>query len=147
MRCFRFVLQRLAPDRSLFELTVTATNYMYIDVHAALSAATVVLVILLTASPGSVNFALLIVYFDRKRLRFGEIVLQRTWPVPSDCGLTYLDDWENLPLLLHLRPSLQMTTNECCRPNWTNYVRLQLLRHLQHLFPQMRGQRGLIIFV
>ena len=57
-----------------FGLTVTAINY--VDVHAALSAATVVPVILLTALPGSVNFALSIIYIDRKRLRIGKILLQ-----------------------------------------------------------------------
>src|SRR6218665_27958 len=142
MRCFRLVQQSLESDHSLFGLTVTAINY--VDVHAALSAATVVPVILLTALPGSVNFALSIIYIERKRLRIGKILLQRTRPIQSVCGLPYLDYWENLRLPLHLRPSLQMTTNECYRPNWTNYVRLQLLRHLRHLFLQMRC---LIIFV
>src|SRR6218665_2320896 len=135
MRCFRLVQQSLESDHSVFGLTVTAINYMYVDVHAALSAATVVPVILLTALPGSVNFALSIIYIYRKRLRIGKILLQRTRPIQSVCGLPYLDYWENLRLLLHLRPSLQMTTNECYRPNWTNYVRLQLLRHLRHFVP------------
>src|SRR6218665_3789344 len=130
MRCFRLVQKSLESDHSMFGLTVTATNY--VDVHAALSADTVVPVILMTALPGSVNFALSII--DRKRLRIGKILLQRTRPIQSVCGLPYLDYWENLRLLLHLGPSLQMTTNECYRPNWTNYVGLQLLRHLRHLF-------------
>src|SRR6218665_1630485 len=107
MRCFRLVQESLESDHSLFGLTVTAINY--VDVHAALSAATVVPVILLTALPGSVNFALSIIYIDRKRLRIGKILLQRTRPIQSVCGLPYLDYWENLRLLLHLRPSLQMT--------------------------------------
>src|SRR6218665_3305229 len=117
MRCFRLVQHSLESDHSLFGLTVTAINY--VDLHAALSAATVVPVILLTALPGSVNFVLSIIYIDRKRLRIGKILLQRTRPIQSDCGLPYLDYWKNLPLLLH-----QMTTNECYRPNWTNYERL-----------------------
>src|SRR6218665_3524637 len=141
MRCYRLVQQSLESD-SLFGLTVTAINY--VDVHAASSAATVVPVILLTALSGSDNFTLSIIYIDRKRLRIGKILLQRTRPIQSVCGLPYLDYWGNLRLLLHLRPSLQITTNECFRPNWTNYVRLQLLRHLRHLFLQMRC---LIIFV
>src|SRR6218665_20116 len=66
MRCFRLVQQSLESDHSLFGLTVTAINY--VDVHAALSAATVVPVILLTALPGSVNFALSIIYIDRSRV-------------------------------------------------------------------------------
>src|SRR6218665_3944683 len=111
MRCFQLVQQSLESDHSLFSLTVTAINY--VDVHAASSAATVVPVILRTALPGSVNFALSIIYIDRKRLCIGKIWLQRTWPIQSVCGLPYLNYWENLRLLLHLRPSLQMTTNEC----------------------------------
>src|SRR6218665_328208 len=78
MRCFRLVLQSLESDHSLFGLTVTAINY--VDVHAALSAATIVHVTLLTASPESVNFALSIIYIDRKK-----ILLQRTRPIQSDC--------------------------------------------------------------
>src|SRR6218665_3805455 len=109
MRCFRLVQQSLESDHSLFGLTVTAINY--VDVHAALSAATVIPVILLTALPGSVNFALSIIYIDRKSLHIGKILLQRTRPIQSVCGLPYLDYWENL------RPSLQMTTNECYRPS------------------------------
>src|SRR6218665_1004528 len=127
MRCFRLVLQSLESDHSLFGLTVTAINY--VDVHAALSAATVVHVTLLTASPESVNFALSIIYIDRKK-----ILLQRTRPIQSDCGLPYLDYWENLLLLLHLGSSLQMPPNDCSRPNWSNYMWLQLLHHLRHLF-------------
>src|SRR6218665_4077403 len=84
MRCFRLVQQSLESDHSLFGFTVTAINY--VDVHAALSAATVVPVILLIALPGSVNFALSIIYIDRKRLRIGKILLQRTRPIQSDCG-------------------------------------------------------------
>src|SRR6218665_1866891 len=48
MRCFRLVQQSLESDHSLFGLTVTAINY--VDVHAALSAATVIPVILLAWS-------------------------------------------------------------------------------------------------
>jgi len=109
MKCFWLIQQSLESDPSLFGLTVTAINY--IDVRAALSAATVIPVILLTALPGSVNFALSIIYIERKRLHIGKILLQRTQPIQSVCGLPYLDYWENLPLLLHLRPSLQMTTS------------------------------------
>src|SRR6218665_1347284 len=115
MRCFRLVQKSLESDHSLFGLTVTAINY--VDVHAAFSAVTIVPVILLTALPGSVKFALSIIYrpIDRKRLLIGKILLQRTRPIQSAYGLPYLDYWENLRLLLHLRPSLQMTTNECYR--------------------------------
>src|SRR6218665_1244273 len=84
MRCFQLIQQSLKSDHSLFGLTVTAINY--VDVHAALSAATVVPVILLTASPGSVNSALSIIYIDRKRLHIWKILLQRTRPIQSDCG-------------------------------------------------------------
>src|SRR6218665_1512205 len=136
MRCFRLVQQSLESDHSLFGLTLAAINHD--GVRAAFSAATVIPVILLTALPGSVNFALSIIYIDRKRLRIGKNLLQRTRPIQRVCGLPYLDYWENLRLVPHLRPSLQMTTNECYRPNWTKYVRLKLLRHLRHLFLQMR---------
>src|SRR6218665_761056 len=105
MRCFRLGQQKIETNHSLLGLSRTAINY--VDGHAALSAANVVQVIILTALAGSVNFAVSIIYIDRKRLRIGKILLQRTRPIQS---VPYLDYWENLRLLLHLRPSLQMTT-------------------------------------
>src|SRR6218665_1729104 len=132
MRCFRLVQQSLESDHTLFGLTVTVINY--VDVHAALSAATVVPVILLTALPGSVNFALSIIYINRKRLRIGKILLQRTRTNPKRL-------WSTISGLLgkssSTSPSPSFPADDYQRmlsPNWTNYVRLQLLRHLRHLF-------------
>src|SRR6218665_903370 len=81
MRCFRLVQQSLESDHSLFGLTVTTINYG--DVHAALGAATVVPVILLTALPGSVNFALSIIYIDRKRLKNWENLVTKNSANPK----------------------------------------------------------------
>src|SRR6218665_1674028 len=141
MRCFRLVQQSLESDHSLFGLTVTAINYVdrarCLERRYRRSRDTIDRL----AWIGQLR-ALHHLY-RQKEAAYWEDLVTKNSANPKRL-------WSTISVLLGKSsstspsPSFSADDYQCYRPNWTNYVRLQLLCHLRHLFLQMRC---LIIFV